>query len=91
MDDMHQYKLAEKKMKKLNTVEKRWKCICCNLIKCDMERIKEPVNADEALSGEHAEDWYKAVKEEMNQIQRNNTWDIVNRPDNKRIESKCGF
>ena len=36
--------------------------------------------------------WNKAMDEEFDQIEKNNTWELVPRPKNKNvIDTKCGF
>ena len=45
-------------------------------------RIKEPKTARDALEDD---DWYKAMEEEIQQIEKNNTWSLVPRPKYKNI------
>ena len=49
----------------------------------------EPVSLEEALAIPH---WRKAMEEELRSIQKNNTWEMVNLPSNKKaIEVKWVF
>ena len=42
----------------------------------------EPNNFEEASEDE---DWIKSMNEELNQIAKNNTWDLVPRPADKNV------
>ena len=42
----------------------------------------EPKNFEEANEDE---DWIKAMNEELDQIEKNNTWDLVPRPTDKNV------
>ena len=42
----------------------------------------EPKNVEEAINDEH---WVKAMKEELIQIEKNETWELVPRPINKNV------
>lgn len=42
----------------------------------------EPKNTEEACRDNY---WIKAMKEELEQIERNNTWELVPRPKNKNV------
>ena len=42
----------------------------------------EPKNVEEAINDEN---WMKAMKEEISQIEKNKTWELVHRPLNKNI------
>ena len=49
----------------------------------------EPISLEEALARPH---WRKAMEEELRSIQKNNTWEMVNLPSNKKaIEVKWVF
>ena len=49
----------------------------------------EPKNFDESTKDE---DWIRAMNEELNQIEKNNTWEFVPRPTYKNvIGSKWAF
>ena len=42
----------------------------------------EPTNFEEASQ---EEDWIRAMNEELDQIEKNNTWELVPRPENKNV------
>jgi hypothetical protein len=42
----------------------------------------EPTNFEEASK---EEDWIREMNEEMDQIEKNNTWELVPRPENKNV------
>ena len=46
-----------------------------------MSTIK-PRNFAEASTDEH---WIKAMEEELDQIEKNETWELVRRPNNKNV------
>ena len=55
-------------------------------------QIAEPKNMEEALAGEHAEEWKKAADEEFHSLIENETWELVELPhDRKPIGSKWVF
>ena len=44
----------------------------------------EPKNVDEACKDDH---WIQEMKEELDQIMKNDTWQLVPRPKNKNVIS----
>jgi len=44
--------------------------------------LTEPKNVNEAIKDEH---WVNAMKEELSQIEKNHTWELVPRPANKNV------
>lgn len=40
-------------------------------------RIKEPQNLEEALSSPQSSEWIQAIKEELNNLERLKTWEVV--------------
>ena len=42
----------------------------------------EPKNANEVVKDDH---WIQAMKEELDQIIKNDTWELVPRPENKNV------
>jgi len=49
----------------------------------------EPNCFQEACKVEHSKEWKKAIKEEMNSLQENKTWELVNLPkDRKALQNK---
>ena len=42
----------------------------------------EPKNVEEAIKDEH---WVNVMKEELNQIEKNHTWELVPWPENKNV------
>lgn len=52
----------------------------------------EPQNFEEAIHGLHANEWKRAMDEEMESLKRNKTWKIVNLEDAERtIENHWVF
>lgn len=54
------------------------------------EEIDEVANLaeiplEDAVLGPHAEEWYQAIVSEMKSIIKNNTWTIVNRPEDHKV------
>lgn len=45
----------------------------------------EPRTVEEALSGEHAQQWKTAMEEEIQALKNNNTWVMVPKPENRKI------
>ena len=45
---------------------------------------EEPKNVNEALSGPKAKEWIKAMKEEMESMNANQVWDLVDLPSRRR-------
>lgn len=51
-----------------------------------------PTTYEEAVSSENADKWKEAMDKELSVLRENNTWTIVQKPDNKKIiESKWVF
>ena len=44
--------------------------------------MKEPKTVKDALEDDN---WYKAMEEEIQQIEKNNTWSLVPRPEEKNV------
>ena len=57
-------------------------CYLANDITAD---INEPVNIDEAFSGEHSTEWKQATDSEFNSLIENETWELVPLPKDKNI------
>lgn len=55
-------------------------CPCCNIASCRGPDSNIPENAEEALSGPDAEKWKAAMEDELANMQRQCTWEIVKRP-----------
>ena len=47
--------------------------------------INEPVNIQEAWTGEHSVDWKRATNSEYESLMNNQTWELVSPPENKNI------
>ena len=47
--------------------------------------IPEPLSIEEATSGKYKKEWNQAIKEEMDSLNRNDTWELVEKPDNKKV------
>ncbi|KAH9678917.1 hypothetical protein KPL71_025907 [Citrus sinensis] len=45
----------------------------------------EPKTYKEAVSGKNADQWLKAMKEEMDSLYKNDTWTLVEKPDRKKV------
>jgi hypothetical protein len=53
---------------------------------------EEPTFYRHAISGPNADLWHSAIEAEMDALQRNHTWDVVDRPtDRKIVDSKWVF
>ena len=52
-----------------------------NEVLCLISQV-EPKSADEATKDDH---WMKEMKEELDQIIKNDTWDLVPRPKDKNV------
>ena len=48
----------------------------------------DPESLEEALTSSDVEKWKKAMKEELKNLQRNETWEIVPKPEGRKI-IKC--
>lgn len=48
----------------------------------------DPITVDEAMSGNSKEFWLKAMKEEMDSLVENKTWELSNKPNDKKAV-KC--
>jgi len=44
-----------------------------------------PQNYHEAISGPDADEWWKAMHEEFNLLQKRGTWELVNRPKDRKV------
>ncbi|KAE8965426.1 hypothetical protein PF005_g21575 [Phytophthora fragariae] len=47
--------------------------------------LMEPQTIDEALSGPDADKWIEALEKEHGDLMRNNTWELVERPKDKKV------
>ena len=57
-----------------------------------LARLADPQSVDEALAGDDAADWELAMKEEMNALLKNKTWELVNLPAHQRtVKNKWVF
>lgn len=45
----------------------------------------EPLNYEDAIEAEDAEKWLEAINEELKSLKDNNTWTLVNRPENVNV------
>ena len=50
-----------------------------------MADINEPVNIEEAWSGENSANWKQATNSEYESLMKNNTWELVPPPKGKNI------
>lgn len=41
----------------------------------------EPTTYDEAMQSEHSTEWKRAINDELQSLSENDTWDIINKPD----------
>lgn len=61
-------------------------------VELNLVQIKEPQNLEEALSSPQSENWIQAVEEELSNLERLKTWEIVELPAGKGfIDSKWVF
>ena len=49
----------------------------------DKNILKDPTNAKEALSSENNEEWHKAMKSEIESLQKNNVWELEELPEGR--------
>lgn len=55
-------------------------------------KIPEPKTFNQAMKSEHAKEWYDAMQEELNSIEKNETWELTDLPeDRKAVVSKWVF
>ncbi|GMF39835.1 unnamed protein product [Phytophthora fragariaefolia] len=47
--------------------------------------LMDPETVDDALSGPDAETWIEALQKEYGDLMRNNTWELVERPKDKKV------
>ena len=59
-------------------------CYLANDITAD---INEPINIDEAFSGEHSKEWKQATDSEFKSLIENDIWELVPMPEGKNIVS----
>jgi len=57
------------------------------LLCADDVAIEEPVNFSEAIESVHCDKWLEAMQDEMESLQRNQTWTLIPNPGNKRLIS----
>ena len=55
------------------------------LVDSDPSEPYEPHTFREAMSGGTAKQWESLMQDEVNSLQENNTWDIVDRPKNRAL------
>lgn len=61
-------------------------------VELNLTQIKEPQNLEEALLSPQSDEWIQAVEEELNNLERLNTWKVVEPPMSKNcIDSKWIF
>jgi hypothetical protein len=47
-------------------------------------QVKEPETLEEALKGEYAKEWKEAIQKEYNSLIKNETWEVVELPPNRK-------
>ena len=47
--------------------------------------ILEPDSYEEAVNSKHAKDWIYAIRDKLDSLEANKTWESVEKPDNKNI------
>ncbi|KAH9681558.1 CCHC-type domain-containing protein [Citrus sinensis] len=57
------------------------------LLCADDVAIEEPANFSEAMESVHCDKWLEAMQDEMESLQRNQTWTLIPNPGNKRLIS----
>lgn len=45
----------------------------------------EPDSYEDAMKSENAEQWISAINDELNSLEKNKTWEIVEKPKNKNV------
>ena len=92
--DANDYQLARDRVRRTIVPPIRYSeadVICYALsVAEDLQKV-EPRNLDEALKGKGSKFWLDAVKEEMNSLMKNNTWELVGRPKQKVVGCKWVF
>ncbi|GJQ87488.1 hypothetical protein Trydic_g12484, partial [Trypoxylus dichotomus] len=59
---------------------------------CSLATENEPLSFEEATTGENKKQWKKAIQEEITNLKKKDTWEVVERPENvKAIDSKWVF
>ena len=51
----------------------------------DSLELEEPLTYKEACSSKNRSSWMKAMREEMNSLQKNDTWTLVKRPTDQKV------
>ena len=49
------------------------------------EDIAEPITVREALSGPHAEQWHKAMQQEINSLHKHDVWTLTELPEGRKV------
>lgn len=47
--------------------------------------IAEPTTVREALSGPYAEQWHKAMQQEINSLHKHNVWTLTELPEGRKV------
>ncbi|KAH9702699.1 hypothetical protein KPL70_010850 [Citrus sinensis] len=86
--DIQDYQLARDRQRRVIKTPKRFAyadLIAYALTAAHELDNDEPKTYREAVSGNDADKWIKAMKDEMESLHKNNTWKLVKRPENKRV------
>ncbi|KAH9806495.1 hypothetical protein KPL71_002780 [Citrus sinensis] len=88
--DLQSYQLARDRVRKEVRAPVRYgyaDLIAYTLLCADELTIEEPANFSEAMESVHCDKWLKAMQDEMESLQRNQTWTLIPNPGNKRLIS----
>ncbi|KAH9659867.1 hypothetical protein KPL70_024018 [Citrus sinensis] len=88
--DLQSYQLARDRVRREVRAPVRYgyaDLIAYALLCADEVTIEEPVNFSEAMESVHCDKWLEAMQDEMESLQRNQTWTLIPNPGNKRLIS----
>ncbi|KAH9651061.1 hypothetical protein KPL70_026606 [Citrus sinensis] len=88
--DLQNYQLARDRVRREVRAPVRYgyaDLIAYALLCADEVTIEEPANFSEAMESVHCDKWLEAMQDEMESLQRNQTWTLIPNPGNKRLIS----
>ncbi|KAH9662167.1 hypothetical protein KPL70_024758 [Citrus sinensis] len=88
--DLQSYQLARDRVRREVRAPVRYgyaDLIAYALLCADEVTIEEPANFSEAMESVHCDKWLEAMQDEMESLQRNQTWTLIPNPGNKRLIS----
>ena len=72
-------------LRRSSRVKNRKECFCCKSVKLSSCNFCDPQTVNEALSSEDKNEWIKAMEEEMRNMKKNQTWELVIHPEQCKI------